>query len=264
MAEQVLVFLRENFAYPSKECETQECVDPLQLVTFSFFLHWALFGLSALLSPFIFSSFKELASFRRPEWHARVVSTIHAIFSSYGAFFSLLTVNTAEGTYYNENLYYREWYILFSLGYFLYDLMVIHIFPKTMWDLPTFIHHSLGLSAIFLVFGRSQCEYYFSGFLFTEITTPFINQRWFFYNSRMGDSVWYKINGLIVIVLWFVVRIVFTGFLAYNAVYVEVFLLDGIMRFFCPFILLSAVLLNLTWFRLIILASLRAFAPKKK
>ncbi len=110
-----------------------------------------------------------------------------------------------------------------------------------------------------------MCEYYFSGFLFTEITTPFINMRWFLHNLRLDDSTLYKINGLFVILFWVLVRIVFSAFLGYHALYVEISFLDNVMIIFCPLILLTALTFNVMWFRLIMKAAFGAFfSPSNK
>jgi len=106
-----------------------------------------------------------------------------------------------------------------------------------------------------------MCEFYFSGFLLTEITTPFISMRWFLHNLRLDDSTLYKINGLFVILFWVAVRIAFCGFLGYLALYVEISFLDSVMTVFVPLILLTAVTFNVMWFRLIMKAALSAFFP---
>jgi len=39
-----------------------------------------------------------------------------------------------------------------------------------------------------------------------ELTTPFINQRWFFEQAKAKDTIWYTANGIMMWVSWAVIR----------------------------------------------------------
>ncbi len=82
----------------------------------------------------------------------RVASAIHAIVSTYGAMVSLTMRSTPGGTFFDEVHYYREWYILYSLGFFVFDIIAFHIWPQTMWSVTYIVHHSMAFSSSYLVF----------------------------------------------------------------------------------------------------------------
>jgi hypothetical protein len=50
----------------------------------------------------------------------------------------------------------------------------------------------------------------------TEASTPFVNMRWFLHESGMKEGSLYLINGLLMILVFFVCRIVPTPFIFYK------------------------------------------------
>lgn len=63
---------------------------------------------------------------------------------------------------------------------------------------------------------------------FTELTTPFVNQRWFFEQAGLKESRLYVINGALMWLSWFVIRI---GFVFY-AFYLNIAKINGIVIVF--------------------------------
>ena len=178
-------------------------------------LSWALFtilsGLSRHLGPFLFPSvFRSLAP---PEmkrlmlsWPHHMVSLVHAIIICV-----LAIVNASR----NELVQDRVWgysegisrMIAVTMGYFLWDLKVsIHY-----WHLygHAFLIHAIMALSSFLFTYTPFLQFYVPYFLLFELSTIFINAHWFMNKMKLNGSRLQKINDVILIILYFIVRIVF-------------------------------------------------------
>mmetsp|Transcript_25750 Transcript_25750/g.61173 ORF Transcript_25750/g.61173 Transcript_25750/m.61173 type:complete len:272 (+) Transcript_25750:61-876(+) len=95
-----------------------------------------------------------------------------------------------------------------AAGYFLYDSILIAYHFES--DGAAFLAHGVlcfftyALAASFRVY-----NFYGPVFLLFESTTLFINARWLLYELGLRDSTAYMVNGLLLFVAWFAVRIVF-------------------------------------------------------
>ena len=98
-----------------------------------------------------------------------------------------------------------------SLGYFLYDfLLVLVLYHTISAPLATMVHHALIVLTIYCVFAFDFPLVYIwaAGLLFTEMSTPFVNQRWFM-AIRHRHSTAYKVNGILMTLAFFIARPVF-------------------------------------------------------
>jgi hypothetical protein len=108
-------------------------------------------------------------------------------------------------------------------GYLIYDLMM-----DTLWNLlkldlisiQMFIHHILGLISINLVrhYDSAPGAHYMMIVLLSEISTPFLHNSWTMYHLNYTNNVSYKITGYLLIVLFFVFRIVLSPYLIYKLI----------------------------------------------
>lgn len=177
-------------------------------------LSWALFtilsGLSRQLGPFLFPSVfhaltpPELKKLRL-SWPHHIVSLVHAIIISV-----LAITNLAR----NELVEDRVWgfsegisrMVAVTMGYFLWDLKVtIHY-----WHLygRAFLIHAIMALSSFLFSYAPFAQFYAPYFLLFELSTIFVNVHWFMSKLNLNGSRLQKINDTILIVLFFVVRIV--------------------------------------------------------
>jgi hypothetical protein len=139
------------------------------------------------------------------EWDSRGVSNIHAIITfacaSYAIFF--------EGITTDYNIFKVSQTLVptlsFSLGYFLYDFfLVLKYFSE---DKGMILHHIIAIvcfsASCFYRAGYLFCLFY----LFTEISTPFVNQRVYFSEANMRESNLYLANGFMMWLTFLLFRI---------------------------------------------------------
>jgi len=160
-------------------------------------------------------SYKTMNSGMQAEWNSRVVSNIHALITAQGAARAMLW----DPVYHSSNYTFgmsdlMQFYLAFSTGYFLYDFFIIHIHASTgLWDVATFLHHIIAIISNTAVLLSGEAEYFLGFFLFTEVTTPFINQRWFCSVTNMRESTLYMVNGMLMFLGWMVVRVVVMSYM---------------------------------------------------
>jgi len=190
-------------------CHDGYCLSPAKLVLLSFLWHWLLFFWSHPLSLLLTRSYKTLGAGMQAEWNSRVVSNIHALITAQGAARAMLWDPVYHATDYAFGMSdLMQFYLAFSTGYFLYDFFIIHIHASTgLWDAATFLHHVIAIICNIAVLMSGEAEYFLGFFLFTEATTPFINQRWFCSVTNMRESTLYLVNGLLMFLGWMVVRV---------------------------------------------------------
>jgi len=101
----------------------------------------------------------------------------------------------------------------FSTGYFLWDAMeecLIH--PQ---DIGLALHGVLVLTGLLLTF-RPLFAYTSVNFLLMEMSTPFLNLHWFFDKTGRTGTTLQLVNGLVLIGVFFFVRICYGSLVAYR------------------------------------------------
>ena len=93
-----------------------------------------------------------------------------------------------------------------------------------------------------------------------ETTTPFVNQRWFFAQSGIKSGVLYLVNGLVMTVLWFLLRILVFFWLGTRlfAMREQVFSVPLYKSGFILFSYAGGFSLQIFWFRKILKGALKA------
>jgi len=131
------------------------------------------------------------------------VSTIHALISSTLALYSVFY----EGMWSNFQLKYSteisDIATAFMLGYVLYDLVIVlKYWPK---DYGMIAHHFVCISqhGIVLAYDLVALEL---GYIITELSTPFVNNR-FFLDKCNSRGLLYKVNGILIWLAFLLVRL---------------------------------------------------------
>ena len=194
------------------------------------------------------------------DWDVHVVALVHALISSiFGlwCYYRIATASPADKVFLNfvsEPYFATNWYttLLFeiSAGYFMYDLIVVVRFYKAYGK--SFLLHSLfSILATFTIY-LSQVGHGFAVlFLLYELSTPFMNIRWFLSSLDMKDTLLYSINGLVFTITFLLVRIVF-GLSFSVKIIINILTMEDprikIIRI--PFVLSAIILnsLNIFWF----------------
>jgi len=185
---------------------------------FLYIIFWQVLNrLSSVFSQ-SFKTYKTLNSSDAAYWDACVVSSLHAALISVYGFFLLFTTDIfSEGYQYTSPDV--EAGINFMVGYLLSD--AINCLQNRDWAglNMTLLHHFAGSFCLgyLLVnsFGHGTAVLTF----ILEFTTPFVNQRWFLDTSGMKQTLFYQINGALMTILWFIIRIVLFGWSGYYYIY---------------------------------------------
>ena len=175
---------------------------------------WALLLVPAAGLSFKFSfSYRSLATPARGEWLSRVISNIHALILLpllNHALFNDNSLELSDGEFWSHRMITRI-VLKITLGYFLYDFLLVLVLYRTISaPIATMIHHALIILTIYCVFVFDFPLVYIwaAGLLFTEMSTPFVNQRWFM-AIRHRHSTMYKVNGLLMTLAFFIARPLF-------------------------------------------------------
>ncbi|XP_045403435.1 TLC domain-containing protein 4-like isoform X1 [Lemur catta] len=174
-------------------------------VTFQFLFHYVSYWFSAKISP----GFNSLSLEKKIEWNSRVVSTCHSllvgIFGLYIFLFDEATI--ADPLWGDPSLVNVN--IAIASGYLISDLLILIWHWKVIGDKFFIIHHCAALYAYFFVLKDGVLAFIGNFRLLAELSSPFVNQRWFFEALKYPKfSKANVINGILMTVVFFIVRIV--------------------------------------------------------
>ncbi|XP_072129598.1 TLC domain-containing protein 4-B [Mobula birostris] len=164
--------------------------------------------LSAKISVCFCNGYQTLTDTKRIEWNSRVVSTFHALLVGSLCLY-LLWFDDATNV---DPIWGDPTLVKLNLGiatgYLISDLLLILWYWKAIGDVYFIIHHLIGLYACYYVLVDGMLPYFANFRLIAELSTPFVNQRWFFealcYPKTSKPNI---INGLLMAVIFFLVRI---------------------------------------------------------
>jgi len=164
-----------------------------------------LFFISGYVSRNVFSSYNSLSIAKKVEWDSRVVSTINAFIITGGACILLFSSPVFADNPFVHASFYSHLLISILWGYFFYDACLI-LFNRELLNAPTLTHHLLGVFLFGIGKLTGSGHYLLLIWATTEATTPFVNQRWFFYVSDLKESNLYIINGILMAVGFLLLR----------------------------------------------------------
>lgn len=230
------------------------------------------YELTGIISPFIFNGFHKLENKKKLEWKNRGFSTFHALFAAVGSLYFLVFSDVFDERFRKDSIINRssassDTLLGVSIGYFLSDLaMIIWTYP-TLGGIEYFLHHGLSLFAIVQSLISGQVQFYILMVLFTEITTPFVNLRWYLEVANKKNSTLYLLNGIAMFVGWLVARVVLFVFFFYH-IYTH---FDQVNEVYYPMgyytlmtIPPSLALMNLFWFWKIAKGMIKTLTKLKK
>lgn len=173
-------------------------------LTFQVLFYCISYWFSAKISP----GFNRLNFEKKIEWNSRVGSTCHSLIVGflglYIFFFDEATI--ADRLWGDSSLVKVN--IAISSGYLVSDLFIIILYWKVIGDKYYIIHHCTALYAYFLILKDGVLLYVGNFRLLAELSSPFVNQRWFFEALKYPKfSKANVINGILMTVVFFVVRI---------------------------------------------------------
>ncbi|XP_061741544.1 TLC domain-containing protein 4-B isoform X1 [Nerophis ophidion] len=181
----------------------------LTVVAGSFVSFQLLFSVaSPLLSSAIAPSYGLLPPTKHTEWNSRLVSTVHALVVGLFCLYILWFDDAVNANPVWGDPTMVKLNVAITCGYLLYDLLLLACNWSTMGDSFFVCHHLAALYAYGYVLTRGVLPYFANFRLISELSTPFVNQRWFFetlkYPRSHGLVV---INGVAMAAVFFLVRI---------------------------------------------------------
>ncbi|KAL7410663.1 DUF887-domain-containing protein [Mrakia frigida] len=185
---------------------------PLHLPTIvrSALLFWAIQTLSKVVSPKLSRTYRTLGSKVANRWDAKVVSLSHA----------LLIVPLAWSVLYEPALVADE---VFGYSYKASQVVAIAV-GSFIWDTIDsalnstigFVVHGAACLAVFSLSYRPFLGYYGPRFLMWELSTPLLNLHWFLEKTNRSGSPLMILNALLLMAVFFSVRIVYGLYMSYN------------------------------------------------
>ncbi|XP_062962724.1 TLC domain-containing protein 4 [Cynocephalus volans] len=172
--------------------------------TFQLLFHFVSYWLSAKISP----GFNSLSFKKKIEWNSRVASTCHSLvavsFGLYLFFFDEATI--IDRLWGDPSLVKMN--IAIASGYLISDLLILILYWKMIGDKFYIIHHCVSLYAYYLILKEGVLAYIGNFRLLAELSSPFVNQRWFFEALKYPKfSKANIINGILMTVVFFIARI---------------------------------------------------------
>jgi len=164
------------------------------VVIVSVVLWTSVFFASHRISLFLFPSYRKLESKDAVEWCSRITSNVHAVFGVFAAVHVLQVLHDFD---FLESSVIAERYFGVLLGYLSYDLATIFLYHGNLLDWGILFHHFMGLLGFSFLVAHHCGAYPGSLFYFTEISTPFVNQRWFLEKSNAKQGRLYLWNGIL-------------------------------------------------------------------
>ncbi|XP_054859128.1 TLC domain-containing protein 4-B-like [Eublepharis macularius] len=180
------------------------CVVASSFVAFQFFFSAPSPQLSLSLCP----SYCTLPSVKRNEWNSRCVSTLHAMVVGLFCLYILWYDDAVNANPIWGDPGLVKLNVAITCGYLLYDLLLLIRYWKTLGDSLFVCHHLAALYAYGYVLSRGVLPYFANFRLLSELSTPFVNLRWFLDAAGWPRSSWLVLaNGLAMTVVFFAVRI---------------------------------------------------------
>lgn len=239
------------------------------VILYSFLTSQGLYWLSSMVFPYISSSYNKMDSSKKGFWCCSFVSTLHAIFLTLITLFNVYQYPEIvhEGSknilFMNES---NKFSIAVFLGYIISDILIALYYGK-QWNgwLANLLHHVSVISVWGIFFNYNVGHYFACIAQLCEVTTPFVNQRWFLYESNLKHSKLYFYNGIFMTFAWFVTRIIMYSGLGIGMITTmnQWWQLGGFIFIIVNFNYLVGLFLQYFWFTKIMKGALKTLQVSK-
>ncbi|GBG24421.1 Transmembrane protein 56 [Hondaea fermentalgiana] len=158
----------------------------------------------------MFETYRNIERDKRGFWCASMVSSGHAILITALSVRALMKdpgLVTRGDFFYTTPESTKAAEIFF--GYIASDLL-LSVYYRARWNgwVENLLHHVCILATWGIFLATDSGGFFTSVAHICEITTPFVNQRWFLYEAGLKTTTGYFYNGLAMLGLWFLSRIV--------------------------------------------------------
>ena len=178
------------------------------------------------------SLFNRLPIEKRIEAKTRIISSIHAI---------ILTMGTTGYLLDYIDLYSWIQFLPLSSAFGLFDMTIITLNYKSFKKgyLSTGIHHFILIFGPLTITIESVITIAQSGMF--ETTVPLIDTSWYLYNANLTNTLVFKINSIIAIIVFFIGRVINSLHMTYKIMWC-----NNNTAIFFSFVFLA---LNIYWFK---------------
>lgn len=223
---------------------------------------------SPRFSARISSGYCGLSVTKKTDWDTRIGSNLHAVVvSSISLYCFLFDPETTSNPIRNDGVLVRVG-VAITLGYILADFLIIVWSYKYIGDLFTLVHHLMAISAYYFVVVNGVLPYFANVRQLAEISTPFVNQRWFFDaigHPRSSSS--FVINGYVMGASFFFCRILMMPIYYYKCYLVwgsdEQQQLGALINFYWISTCIVLDIINLYWFTKIVKGAMKLTRKRK-
>ncbi|XP_072847696.2 TLC domain-containing protein 4-B isoform X2 [Pogona vitticeps] len=176
------------------------CIVAGSFVAFQFSFSALSPQLSLSLSP----SYATLPSVKQNEWNSRCVSTLHAVIVGLFCLYILWFDDAVNANPIWGDPWLVKLNVAITCGYLVYDLLLLLRYWRTLGDSLFVCHHLAALYAYGYVLSRGVLPYFANFRLISELSTPFVNLRWFLDTAGWPRSSHLVLaNGLAMTVVFF-------------------------------------------------------------
>lgn len=208
-------------------------VNPYTFYTevFAFYLIWAVMYNKVDKLEEKYNLFKRLSSEKHVEARTRVLGTIHAI---------ILT--SAASCYYFNYIDYNDWlrFVPISSAFGLFDITILtlnyKLFKKHYFAIS--IHHLIIVNGPLLI-TQENSRHILHAYMF-ETTVPFIDIGWYLYNAKLTNTIFFKINTLFAVLMFFFFRVIGNSYIVYKVYKGDIVITILTLQF---------LFLNVYWFK---------------
>ncbi|XP_077981623.1 TLC domain-containing protein 4-B-like [Glandiceps talaboti] len=209
--------------------------------------------ISPLISEYICNGYRKLTQEQQVDWNTRTVSTLHSLIVSSLCVYVLLHDDDSQKNPIWCKCKLAKYNCAITAGYVVADLMIMLCHFPLADSVFYILHHLAAVYAYTYTLLYGALPYFANFRLIAEVSTPFVNERWFL--DVLGypkDNVYLIFNGVAMSVSFFMVRIAVMPTYYYTMYSVwgtpEFYELSSGMR--VAWVLASAVLdtINVYWF----------------
>lgn len=190
------------------------CYDPIRVMLFSFFWHCFLFGVFLTTLRAFWQRFALLGFNEQLYFADTLVSHCCHLFVYPIAFRAMFLQDISFEKLAGVSSPLLDFSIAFTIGYWAFDLLVIFVWPSAFWSLEILLHHAVTVVVYPFSYAGYAGKVLIGLGLITEISTPFINNRWLLVTMDMRQSTIYVYNWVITAFLYLFFRMgVLLGFI---------------------------------------------------
>jgi hypothetical protein len=164
----------------------------------------ALYWITGLVSPKKY--YTNLSPAQKANWNMNIVSFVFSIIVCSGVFHLFWIDSIRSDTIFGSALYARRLNGL-AVSYFIWDIVVCIVHYKYVG--APFLFHACACFSVYLLSFIPVYQFYVGIALMYEWSTIFLKVHWFCDKVGLTGSLFQKANGLILLLVFFSVRIVF-------------------------------------------------------